>query len=935
MLINATHTEELRVAVVEGQRLYDLDIENRTWEQKKANIYKARITRVEPSLEAAFVDFGSNRHGFLPLKEISKKYFTTSLNKINGRPNIKDVVTEGMDIIVQVDKDERGNKGAALTTFCSLAGRYLVLMPNNPRAGGISRRIEGDEREEVKETLAKLDIPSGMGVIVRTAGLGRNQEELQWDLNYLVQLSEAITTAASEQKAPFLIYQESDVIIRAIRDYLREDIGEILLDTDESYKQAQEFIEQVMPQYKTRVKLYESSVPLFNRYQIEGQIESAFQREVRLPSGGSLVIDPTEALVSVDINSAKATRGSDIEETALQTNLEASDEVARQLRLRDIGGLIVIDFIDMASVRNQRTVENRMRDALQVDRARVQIGRISRFGLLEMSRQRLRPSLGETSGVVCPRCSGLGSIRDVESLSLSIMRLMEEEALKEGSAEIRAILPLSVASYLLNEKRSVLAEIEQRNEIRIVIVPSANMDTPHFSVERIRSNDDEDTSEASYKISTNVTAPEPVFTETKPVAVQKAAVQSISPRSHPKKANFVSRVLNGLFSSDKSDKSEPAESSASDKPKETRRNRNDDRGNRPPRKRQQEERNRRGKRDSKDGNRDKGRESTRNKSRDNQKGKQKDPNRDRSREGPKGDEGNTEKARESNKERDSKSQTRSSSNRSDHSDKRNQGNRQRSQQRRRPRTEKPQPSLQPEEATPAELPPMTERESPALVSKDVESVRDENKLQTGMEVDRGARANIADGTIAVANETAEVSPESSQSAHKKHSRGRAANDPRGRKTEDIPTAVKHPSVDSGAQEENSISTATEVEVVGSAAAPSVETAQHTETVETETDIPSVEPELQTPVETVETETDIPAVEPELQTQVKVVETEAANPEEESALQAGAVPVDPNATVSTEDANQQDETLSTSSSDGVETDSRASSKRRAKNDPRNR
>ena len=534
MLINATHAEELRVALVDGQKLYDLDIESRAREQKKANIYKARITRVEPSLEAAFVDFGGNRHGFLPLKEIAREYFSIPPSKIKGRINISEVVKEGLELVVQVDKEERGNKGAALTTFCSLAGRYLVLMPNNPRAGGISRRIDGEERDLLRESLAQLEIPKNMGVIVRTAGLGRSAEELQWDLNYLLQLAESIKNAAKERKAPFLIYQESDVIIRAIRDYLREDIGEILIDTDEAVEQAIKFVEQVMPQFKSRIQRYESDVPLFNRYQIEAQIESAFQRGVSLPSGGSIVIDPTEALVSIDINSARATRGADIEETALNTNLEAADEICRQLRLRDIGGLIVIDFIDMSSPKNQRTVENRMRDALQVDRARVQVGKISRFGLLEMSRQRLRPSLGETSGIVCPRCSGLGSIRDVKSSALAVIRMVEEEALKDTSAEIRAFLPISVASFLLNEKRNVLSEIEERTDVRVVIVPEATMETPHYRVERIRTNEGED-SVASFEITSTEETEEAPQTLAKASAPEKAAVQSITPAMPPPK----------------------------------------------------------------------------------------------------------------------------------------------------------------------------------------------------------------------------------------------------------------------------------------------------------------------------------------------------------------------------------------------------------------
>ncbi|MCH2357018.1 MAG: Rne/Rng family ribonuclease, partial [Pseudomonadales bacterium] len=416
MLINATQEEELRVALVDGQKLYDLDIEHRTRVQKKANIYKGKITRVEPSLEAAFVDFGAERHGFLPIKEISRQYYAGR----GDRSHLKELIPEGTEVVVQVEKEERGNKGAALTTYISLAGRYLVLMPNNPKAGGISRRIEGDERDELREALRALNIPDGMGMIVRTAGVGKDQKELQWDLDYLLTLWQSIQDAAGEKSAPFLIYQESNVIVRTIRDYLRQDIGEVLFDTQESYEEAIAFIRQVMPQYENRIKLYDDKLPLFNRYQIESQIESAFERQVQLPSGGSIVIDPTEALISIDINSSRATRGADIEETALTTNLEAADEIARQLRLRDMGGLVVIDFIDMSSNRNQREVENRMRDALEPDRARVQVGRISRFGLLEMSRQRLRPSLGETSAIVCPRCSGQGTIRDVESLSLSI-----------------------------------------------------------------------------------------------------------------------------------------------------------------------------------------------------------------------------------------------------------------------------------------------------------------------------------------------------------------------------------------------------------------------------------------------------------------------------------------------------------------------------------
>lgn len=525
MLINATQPEELRVALVDGQRLYDLDIESGAREQKKANIYVGRITRVEPSLEAAFVDFGADRHGFLPLKEISREYFKD--NNVKGRVSIKDVITEGQEVIVQVDKEERGNKGAALTTFISLAGRYLVLMPNNPRAGGISRRIEGEERNQLREALNQVNIPDSMGVIVRTAGIGRSTEELQWDLDYLNQLWNSITEASTQKKAPFLIYQESNVIIRAIRDYLRSDIGEVLIDNPSVHQEALEFIKHVMPSYESKIKLYSEETPMFNRFQIESQIESAFQREVRLPSGGSIVIDPTEALVSIDINSARATKGSDIEETALQTNLEAADEIARQLRLRDIGGLIVIDFIDMTPVRNQREVENRMKEALKVDRARVQVGRISRFGLLEMSRQRLRPSLGETSGIVCPRCNGQGTIRDIGSLALSILRLMEEEASKDRTAQIQANVPVNVATYLLNEKRNNLRAIEKRHAVDIFVIPNPGMDTPQYEVTRIR--DDNTTSDVSYEMATEEVQEEETLTSAAPVRRAEAAVKGVTP----------------------------------------------------------------------------------------------------------------------------------------------------------------------------------------------------------------------------------------------------------------------------------------------------------------------------------------------------------------------------------------------------------------------
>ncbi len=509
MLINATHDEEIRVAMVDGQRLYDFDLEHRGRVQKKASIYKGRVTRVEPSLEAAFVDFGGDRHGFLPLKEVAREYFNKSPKEAGGRISIKEALQEGQEVIVQVEKEERGNKGAALSTFISLAGRYLVVMPNNPRAGGISRRIEGEERQELKDALNSITIPNDMGVIVRTAGLGRSAEELQWDLDYLLTLWNSINQASTEKPSPFLIYQESNVIIRAVRDYLRQDINDVLIDNEAAYNEAMSFVQQVMPHYQNKIKLYKDSVPLFNRYQIESQIETAFQREVKLPSGGSIVIDPTEALVSIDINSARATKGSDIEETALNTNLEAADEVARQLRLRDSGGLVVIDFIDMTPPKHQRMVEERLREALTMDRARIQMGRISKFGLLELSRQRLRPSLEESTGLVCPRCNGTGMVRDVRSLALSIMRLIEEEVLKERTAQINASVPVSVATFLLNEKRQTLAELELRSKVRILILPNPHMDTPHYEVSRLRDDqvEENDDDGPSFKLVERIEAP--------------------------------------------------------------------------------------------------------------------------------------------------------------------------------------------------------------------------------------------------------------------------------------------------------------------------------------------------------------------------------------------------------------------------------------------
>src|SRR6185436_5862681 len=532
MLFNATHAEELRVAIVDGQKLIDLDIETAGKEQRKSNIYKGVITRIEPSLEAAFVDYGNERHGFLPFKEVSRVFFQNP-DADPTRVSIRDALREGQELIVQVDKDERGNKGAALTTFISLAGRYLVLMPNNPRGGGVSRRVEGEDRNELRDTISQLDVPQGMSIIARTAGIGRSLEELTWDLGYLMQLWRAIETAAKQQGGAFLIYQEGSLVIRAIRDYFHQEIGEILIDTESIYDQARQFMGHVMPQNVNRVKMYKDDVPLFSRFQIEHQIETAYSRQVPLPSGGAVVIDHTEALVSVDVNSARATRGADIEETALRTNLEAADEIARQLRLRDLGGLVVIDFIDMESARNQRDVENRLRDALKYDRARVQTGKISRFGLLELSRQRLQTSLGETSHIACPRCHGTGHIRSIESSALHILRILQEEAMKENTAALHAQVPVDVATYLLNEKRNEFHSIETRLKVNVLLVPNVNLQTPNYSVSRLR-HDELNQSEVvqpSYKM-VDVTAEvvPPAATVQKPEPQRpQAAVQGITP----------------------------------------------------------------------------------------------------------------------------------------------------------------------------------------------------------------------------------------------------------------------------------------------------------------------------------------------------------------------------------------------------------------------
>ncbi len=566
MLINATQPEELRVAIAEGQHLFDLDIEVPSQEQKKSNVYKGKITRVEPSLEACFVEFGSSRHGFLPLKEICPGCYSKDALRKGGKVAIRDAVREGQEIIVQVEKEERGNKGAALTTYISLAGRYLVLMPTNPTAGGVSRRITGNDRDHLREQLQKVTTPDNVGIIVRTAGVGRDAEELQWDLDYLLQLWTAIEQAADKRSAPFLIYQESNLFIRALRDHLRNDIGEILIDNERVYNEAREFMQQVMPHNLGKLKLYTDQVPLFNRYQIESQIESAFARTVHLPSGGAVVFDHTEALLSIDINSARATKGSDIEETAYNTNMESANEIARQLRLRDLGGLIVIDFIDMTSRKHQREVEECLRSAMQIDKARVQIGRISRFGLLEMSRQRLRPSLGESSQETCPRCDGHGSIRSVESLALSILRLVEEEVMKDYTGQIIVQAPTEVINFLHNEKRTTLAEVEARHKVPIVMLANQFLVTPHFEILRVRKS--EVSSEASYK---RVEQPEAQLvanerSQANVVAVPAPAVKRIVPerpipsRMEEKAPGLFSRLANILFSHSKEEeKSKPAQ----------------------------------------------------------------------------------------------------------------------------------------------------------------------------------------------------------------------------------------------------------------------------------------------------------------------------------------------------------------------------------------
>ncbi|MCF6299191.1 MAG: ribonuclease E, partial [Thiomicrorhabdus sp.] len=586
MLINATQAEETRIALVNGQTLYDLDIETPHHQKKKANIYKGRITRVEPSLEAAFVDYGSERHGFLPFKEVAEEYFPKNRTE-SGRPSIRDVLKEGQEIIVQVQKEERGNKGAALTTQITLAGPYVVMMPNNPKAGGISRRIEGDDRSGIRDTLRDLNTPEGMGIIVRTAGVGKNTEELQWGVDYLVQLWEAVQKASNEKSAPFLIHQESDIVILAIRDYLRQDIGEIIIDNMEVFHKARDFIQHVMPQQVYKVKPYQDTIPLFTRFQVESQIESAYQREVTLPSGGSIVIDITEALTAIDINSSRATKGSDIEDTAFNTNKEAASEIARQLRLRDLGGLVVIDFIDMQSNRHQREVENIMRDSVKSDRARVQIGKISRFGLLEMSRQRLRPSIEESTQIVCPRCHGVGVIRGVESLGLSVLRLLEEESMKEQTRRVTVQLPVDVATFLLNEKRNQIIKIEDRHSLHVLIVPNENLATPQYIIERTR-NGDEAPINASYEIKEMITpeqsqqqedaqnqkAPKPKEEPAVKAIQQTAPPAPAAPKAteEPSKPGLFSRIWTSLFS--KEEEEAPTEETPKRPQRPHQRNRN-------------------------------------------------------------------------------------------------------------------------------------------------------------------------------------------------------------------------------------------------------------------------------------------------------------------------------------------------------------------------
>ena len=806
MLINANHAEEVRIALVDGQKLYDLDIENKAREQKKSSIYKAKITRVEPSLEAAFVDFGAERHGFLPLKEISRSYFKKRGHDGGSRAPIQHLVQEGQEIVVQVDKEERGNKGAALTTFISLAGRYMVLMPNNPRAGGISRRIEGEDRDELRDALAKLDIPDGMGVIVRTAGVGRSSEELNWDLDYLLQLWDAIQKATDESATPALLYQENSAVLRAIRDNLRRDIGEVLIEGEEAHKEASTFIAQVMPHYKDKVKSYADSIPLFSRYQIESQIETAFQHTVKLPSGGSIVIDPTEALVSIDINSARATKGADIEETALTTNLESAEEIARQLRIRDIGGLIVIDFIDMTSTKNQRAVENCMRDALEADRARVQVSRISRFGLMEMSRQRLRPSLEEITTELCPRCNGQGRIRDTKSLALGILRVMEEEALKERSATVRTQVPLPVGAYLLNEKRKDVADIEARTKTHIVIIPNTNLDTPHYVVERLRDDHVEEEGEIeSWVLSdlANESSEQEIPQDTPPPQPPKPAVQTIQPSAPPPRVEeaqamnpgtgFWGKLVKGLFSDEGGEAVETEQEKS--QTRSNNRNRQNNTRNKDPRRAKNNERKKASKADQKDDGGDR-------------QGRSRNRNKDDSRKGPRSDQQDSAKnTKNRTKDRDDhggdrnaeRSASKGNANRSDKSKESHPENK-------RSEDRKPRATIaerQPDEETLAASNRMPKRdrserrsEAPSNSKQTKSESKPASEGQAKTEASKPATAKKPDGATTAHRQPAEKKPQGtieesaaanasekpdSKNAETKAARPqRAANDPRNR-----------------------------------------------------------------------------------------------------------------------------------------------------------
>ena len=789
MLINARQPEEVRIALVDGQKLFDLDVDNVAREQKKSSIYKAKITRVEPSLEAAFVDFGSERHGFLPLKEISREYFK---KKGGGRSPIQELVGEGQEILVQVEKEERGNKGAALTTFLSLAGRYMVLMPNNPRAGGISRRIEGEERDQLRDALAQIEIPDGMGVIVRTAGVGRSSEELNWDLNYLLQLWQAIQNADGTEPTPSLLYQENSAVIRAIRDNLRADIGEVLIEGDAAFEEASAFIAQVMPHYADKVKAYADSIPLFSRYQIESQIETAYEHTVKLPAGGSIVIDPTEALVSIDINSARATKGHDIEETALNTNLEAADEIARQLRIRDIGGLVVIDFIDMMNPKNQRAVENRMRNALETDRARIQTGRISRFGLMEMSRQRLRPSLEEISTGLCPRCNGQGRIRDTKSLALAILRVLEEESLKERSAVIRVQVPLAIGAFLLNEKRGDLATIEQHTGTHIVIIPNTNLETPHYLVERLRDDHVEGEGEVPSNVLSDLAnqaqqqeIPADAALPAKPQAAVKTQIQTAPPaptevaaKAEPKssKPSLFKRIVSSLFSDEAAADEKPMrKSSPSSRDGAKDSNRDSNRENNGRNRRRNDDERKSESRQRKDSNsqdtRSKRGQPDESKRDDNRKGEQKSDersNRDNN------TDSNTDSNREERRSPRREDKRRGENRREDNSEK---SRKPAAKRESKPFVVVPKEDRQPSEETLAKSKrePLRDRSAPPRNSESKTAI---NKVE-GDKANEKSKAVVAQTTAESQAEQAQASTAKQEQANKEP-RGRASNDPRNR-----------------------------------------------------------------------------------------------------------------------------------------------------------